>query len=213
MAEHHYVDPKDQHEAATGVEDHSDLTTFYAKPKEEVLGPWMQEEDRQKALQAKLDSIQTGLRKSVVLIGLSVSMPVVLGILLGQLFIANATPEKVYTFIFLVIILTLALLVTTIVLYKWVGERFQKHGVRALPVTLTTLLTLFLIIQKVFDLFNTIVGGLLGYAVALVSLPIISIIIATITIFVWTAPKIHPLAKVFILLAFVGIGSAIFYLA
>lgn len=213
MAEHHYVDPKDQHEAATGVEDHSDLTTFYAVPKKEVLGPWMQEGDRQKALQADLDKIQTGLRKSSVLVGLSVSLPVVLGILLGQYVFSSTELAIAGPLLFVFIMLGLLLVITTIVMFMWVGKRFQKHGVRALPVTLTTLLTLFLVLQKIFDLCENLIGGRIGYGVALISLLVVSIIIATITIFVWTSPKIHPLAKVFILLGFVGVGSVIFYLA
>jgi len=213
MAENHYVDAGDQHEAATGVEDHSDLTTFYAKPVEVELGPWMQEADRQVALQKERDTIQLGLRKSVALIGISIAMPVVLGILLGQLFMTNANPDKVYFFIFIVIILTLILLGITIGLLRWVGAQFQHYSIRALPITLTILLCLFLVVQKVFDLFNSLIGGIAGYVVSLAALPVISIFIATITIFIWTAPKIHPLAKMFILFLFVGVAAGVFYLA
>jgi hypothetical protein len=91
MAENHYVEPLDQHIAAEGVPDHSDLTTFYAEAKVENLGPWMQEEDRQKALEVERNTIQTDLRKSVILIGLSISLPVVFGVLLGQFAMTNTT--------------------------------------------------------------------------------------------------------------------------
>jgi hypothetical protein len=213
MADYHSVDSGDQHIAAEGVADHSDLTTFYAEAKHEVLGPWMQEDERQKAMQIERDKIQTGLRKSVILIGLGISMPLVLGILLGQLFLAFATPSTVYTFIFIVIILSLALLITTVILLRWVAERFQKHSIRALPITLTTLLCLFLVVQRTFDLFDGLVGGIVGYAVALAALPVIGILIATITIFAWTSPKLSWVLKLLVIFVFLGVSTAIFYLA
>ncbi|RWZ78634.1 MAG: hypothetical protein EOT05_02690 [Candidatus Microsaccharimonas sossegonensis] len=213
MAEHHFVDPKDQHQAATGVEDHSDLTSFYAQPKKEVLGPWMQEKDRQAAFQADLDTIQTGLRKSSILIGLSLSLPIVLGILLWQLAFTSTVFTIAGPMLFVFIILGLILVIMTIIMFTWVGNRFQKNGVRALPVTMTTLLTVFLVLQPIFNLAKKLINGLGGYGVALALILVVSIVLATITIFIWTAPKIHPLVKVFILLAFVGIGAAIFYLA
>jgi len=213
MAQNHYVDSGDQREAASGVEDHSDLSVFYASKKVEDLGPWMQEADRQKILQAERDKISLGLRKSIVLIGLNVSLPIILGILLIQLIISNTTPDKVNTLIFIVILLGLGLVILTIVLLKWVVDRYQKYSIRALPITLTTLLSLFLVLQKIFDLFQELVGGLIGYGLALAALVITSILISAISIFVWTSAKIHPIAKLIVLMAFVGVAAAIYYLA
>lgn len=215
MAENHYVDSKDQHEAATGVADHSDLTTFYASKKEEVLGPWMQEKDRQAALKKERDKIQTGLRKSSVLIGLNITLPVILGILLGQLAMARSgiNPADAMAMEFLLLFLLAALVGITYALFKWVGKTFHNHTVQALPIIFTTLLCLLLVIQKVFNLSDGLVGGLVGYGAALVALLVIGILIATITIFVWTSPKLPRLVALLVLLVFLGGAVAVFYLA
>jgi hypothetical protein len=213
MAENHYVDPKDQIGEAEGVSDHSDLTTFYAEAKTEDLGPLLQEADRQKVMEDERNKIQTGLRKSVVLIGLSISMPVVFGILVGQLAMSQTNLSDGITFAFLLAASGIVLLIMTFLMFKWVGKRFQKHGVRALPITLTTLLTLFLVIEKVFNLTNSLIGGIIGYATALVGLVVISIIVATILIFVWTSPKLPGIIKIIILFLFLGAAAAVYYLA
>lgn len=216
MADYHTVDPKDQHLSAEGVTDHSDLTTFYAEAKKEVLGPWMQEDERQAVMQKERDKIQIGLRKSVVLIGLSISIPVILGILVGQLVMVNLQTGGVSNggpIIFIVFLLIPTVTVTTILLLKWVSTRFQKHSLRALPITLTTLLSLFLVLQKIFDLFDYLIGGLVGYSVALAATVLISILISTVTIFIWTKPRLSGLIKLAVLLGFVGVAAAVFYLA
>ncbi|HEY8886631.1 MAG TPA: hypothetical protein VIM31_04000 [Candidatus Microsaccharimonas sp.] len=212
MAENHYVDAKDQHEAATGVEDHSDLTTFYAKAKEEELGPWMQEADRQEALQAKRDQIILGLRGSAVLVGLAISLPVAIGIVLGQFFMTHVNLKNAIPIFFLILFGLGGFFALTFVLYKWVGTRFQHHNIRALPITLTTLLSLALIVQKVFDLCIGLIGGLVGYGTALVALVAIGIIIATVSIFIWTSPKLSWILKILVLFVFLGVASAVFYL-
>ena len=210
MANNHYVDPLDQHIAAEGVPDHSDLTTFYAEAKVEELGPWMQEADRQKTMEDERNKIQTGLRTSVVLIGLSISLPVVFGILLGQFAMTNTTISDGVTLAFALAAMGFIVAVITFLLLKWVGGRFQKHSVRALPITITTLGSLLFIIQKIFNLTNSLIGGIIGYVVALGSLVIIGIIITTITIFVWTSPKLPPMFKICVLLLFLSGSAAIF---
>ena len=77
----------------------------------------------------------------------------------------------------------------------------------------TTLLCLFLVIQKVFNLFDGLVGGFVGYGAALIALLVIGILIATVTIFVWTSPKLPRLVALLVLLAFLGGTAAVFYLA
>jgi hypothetical protein len=212
MAENHYVDPVDQHIAAEGVPDHSDLTTFYAEAKVEDLGPWMQEADRQKALEEERNKIQTGLRKSSVLIGLSISLPVVFGILLGQFAMTDTTIADGITAAFTLAGLGVLVLILTFLLLKWVGKRFQKHSVRALPITLTTLLSIFLVTEKLFNYANTLIGGIVGYAVALGSLVVIGIVVTTVLIFVWTSPKLHALLKIAALLLFLGGSAFVYYL-
>lgn len=213
MAENHYVDAKDQHEAASGIEDHSDLTTFYSQAKQKELGPWMQEADRQASLKAERDKIQTGLRKSAVLIGLCVSLPIALGILLGKLAISKVDSVDVTPVLFLLGLLGIGLLIMTIVLLKWVEERFQRHSIRALPITLTTLLSLLLVTQKEFAFFESTIRGLAGYVAALVALIAIAIVIVTVTIFAWTSPKLSSVIKTLILLVFLGAATIVFYLA
>jgi hypothetical protein len=203
MADYHSVDSGDQQLAAEGIADHSDLTTFYAEAKHAVLGPWMQENERQAMLQKEREKIVLTLRRSSLLVGISVSLPVVVGIVLGQFFMTHVTLKNAIPFLFLIIFGFGGLLGMTIALLRWVGKTFNDHNIRALPITLTTLLCLFLVLQRVFDLFDGLIGALV----------LIGIVIATITIFVWTIPKLSGLAKLIILVAFIGVSSAIFSLA
>ena len=212
MADNHYVDPLDQNISAEGVPDHSDLSTFYAEAKVVELGPWMKEADRQKALEGGRNKIQTGLRTSVIPIGLSISLPVIFGILLGQFAMTNTTIADGVTLAFILALLGVSVAVITFLLLKWVGGRFQKHSVRALPIILTTLGSLVLVIQKVFNLAGSLIGGLVGYAVAIGAIIIIGIFISTISIFVWTSPKLPALVKILVLLLFLGSAAAVFYI-
>lgn len=216
MAENHYVDSGDQHLAAEGVADHSELTAFYAEAKKEDLGPWMQEDERQAAMEEKRYKAQTGLRKSSVLIGFGISMPVVLGILLEQLIISQlhvGDVSQAGPLIFIIILLIPCFLVATLIILKQVTERFHAYSIRALPITFTTLLSLLLISPKVFGLSEQLIGGTVGYGIGLVTLVIASILISTVTIFVWTIPKVSGIAKLLVLTAFLACASAVFYLA
>ncbi|MDB5179992.1 MAG: hypothetical protein JWN12_624 [Candidatus Saccharibacteria bacterium] len=215
MAENHYVDSKDQHEAAQGVEDHSELTVFYAKAKEEDLGPWMQEDDRQAAMEKERNNVIAGLRKSSILVGLCMSLPVVLGLLLGQLALIRDTFNQTDAMIlaFLLLFLLAGLLGITYALFRWIGKTFHKHTVRALPITLTTLLSLFFLIMPLFRITGTYIGGVIGYSIALGVLVVIGILITLTSIFTWTAARIHPLAKILILVLIFGVSVAVAYLA
>ena len=59
---------------------------------------------------------------------------------------------------------------------------------------------------------NSLVGGITGYVTALASLIVIGIIIAAVSIFVWTSQKIHGIAKILILALFFGAAVAAAYL-
>lgn len=212
MAENHYVDPKDQHIAAEGVSDHSDLTVFYANKKNETLGPWMQEADRQAALQADRDAVVRRLRKSAFLIGLYTSLPVVIGIVLVQFFMTHVSLENAIPIIFLIIFGFGGYFVLTYVLFKRVGNTFHDHNLRALPITLTTLASLSFLIRPLFYLADLHIGGLVGYGAALVALVVVGIVISVISIFIWTAIKLPAIIKVTVLLLFFGASVAIAYL-
>lgn len=214
MPENHYVDPKDQRIAAEGVSDHSELTTFYAEAKKEDLGPWMQEADRQAAMKKERDDVVAGLRKSSVLVGLYVSLPVVLGLILGQLALLRGGMNQAdaMLFAFLLLFLLAILVGITHALFKWVGKTFHNHTVRALPITLTTLLSLFFLVMPLFRLTGTYIGGPVGYSTALATLLVIGTIITIGSIFVWTSSKLHPLVKILILTLFFGIAVACAYL-
>lgn len=213
MAENHYVDSKDQHIAAEGVADHSELTVFYANAKKEELGPWMQEGERQAAMKKDRDALTLTLRKSAVLIGLCASLPVVIGIILGQFFMTHLSIENAMLILFLIIFAVGGFMVLTYVLFKWVGETFHHHNLRALPITLTTLASLVFIIQPLFRVVEHSIGGIVGYSTALLALLFIGIVVATVSIFAWTSPKIHGVFKLLVLLLFFGVSVTIFYLA
>jgi len=212
VAENHYVDAKDQHIAAEGVADHSDLTTFYAEAKKEELGPWMQEADRQKVLEEERNKVVLGLRKSAVLVGLSISLTVVAGIALGQFFMNFITIENATYALPVIILGLLGFIALTFLLLRWVTRTFNTHNLRALPITLTTLLSLLFVSRPLFETMNSLVGGIAGYVAALASLVVIGIIIAAVSIFIWTSQKIHGIAKILILALFFGAAVAAAYL-
>lgn len=215
MAENHYVDPKDQRIAAEGVEDHSDLTTFYIEANHEELGPWMQEGERQKALEAERNKIAKGLRTSIVPIGLFLGLPVIFGIILGQIALSGIVKQQDADAMAYVIGMIFAAGITlaiTLGLFKWISNTFHNHALRALPITLTVLASILFVTQNLFDSMDQKIGGLVGYAIALGSLLILSIFISGITIFMWTTPKVSGLIKVLFLLVVFGAAVAVHYL-
>jgi hypothetical protein len=217
MAENHYVDPKDQHEAAQGIEDHSDLTVLYAETKKEDLGPWMQEDDRQVAMEKDRREVITSLRASALRIGMYLSLPVVLGILLGQFSFYRTGPgineADAMALAFVILFLFAGWAILTYNLLKRVGETFHKHTLRPLPIVLTTLLSLIFLIRPALHYSNALIGGVGGNVVALVALLITGSIISTITIFAWTTKWIPGLVKILVLLAFFGLSVVAAYLA
>jgi len=212
MAEKHFVDPKDQHTVAEGVPTHSELTTLYPGVVKKEKGPWMQEDERQAAMEKDRHKIISSLRKSALAIGVCISLPVVLGIIIGQILMTSLTPDNVMVYVCLMILLLGGLSLLTYFLFKWVGQTFRSHALRALPISLTTLLSLLLIAMPLFRITNARIGGLMGYGVGLLSLLIIGIFIATVSIFVWTSAKIHPIGKILILALFLGASIAAAYL-
>jgi hypothetical protein len=156
--------------------------------------------------------VQKGLRKFSVQIGLAISLPVALGILFGQYALSDTITANAGALIFILIAAGMILLLLVFVLFRYVFTTFQKYSIRALPITVTTLVSLFLVTQRVFNLFNGLIGGIPGYGVGLLSLILIGIIIAVVTILAWTSPKVHPLAKIFILIVILAVASGVGFL-
>ena len=215
MAENHYVDPKDQHIAAQGVPTRPELTTAYRNVQEKKLGPWMQEDDRQAAMEKDRLKVITDLRKSSLLIGISLSIPVVTGILLYEFALVRAymDPPTALILAFVLLFAAATWAIVTFRLFKWVSETFRQHTLRALPTSFTTLLILLLLVRPVFMYFLPKYGGQWGGIYALSTLLVIGIIVSIIMIFVWTAKWIPALLKIFVLLAFFGAAVALMYLA
>ncbi|MDB5160122.1 MAG: hypothetical protein JWO99_385 [Candidatus Saccharibacteria bacterium] len=214
MAENHYVDPKDQHIAAEGVPSRTDLTTAYRDAKKETLGPWMQEDERQLIMEKDRQKVITSLRKSSFLIGLYTSLPVVTGILLYDFAIVRATLDQA-TALILAFVLLLAAAIWAIIsyrLFKWIGETFRQHTLRALPITFTTLLILGFLVRPTFMYFTTHFVDTIGQIIWLASLLVIGVAVSIILIFIWTTKWIPGLLKIFILLALFGAAVAVAYL-
>ena len=214
MTENHYVDPKDQHIAAQGVPTRSELTTAYRNVEEKTLGPWMQENDRQAAMEKDRLKVITDLRKSSLLIGIALSVPVVTGILLYEFALvrANMDPSASIILAFVLLFAAAAWAIVTFRLFKWVSETFRQHTLRALPTSFTTLLMLVLLIRPVFMYFLPKYQGQWGGIYALSTLLVIGIVVSIIMIFVWTAKWIPALLKITFLLATLGASAAIAYL-
>src|SRR5690606_3583126 len=134
----HYVDPVDQHTVAQGVDDHSDLTTNYMNAKVEELGPWMQEDERQKAMEAERYQATLKLRKYAVAVGFFISFSLVLGIIAWQLLTNIITPENAIIVLFFILFGLGGYALITSMILKWVWGKFHTHNLRALPIVLTT---------------------------------------------------------------------------
>lgn len=213
MAENHYVDPGDQHITAEGVEDHSELTQHYVEAKHEVLGPWMQEHERQEALEAERFAVIKGLRKASFLIGLFMSLPVVLGILIAQFAMTSVPandPNAMAYRIGLIFAVGIAALIT-FSLFKWVSQTFYNHSLRALPISLTILACIAFLVTPLFELGDTYVGGLAGYAIGLGGILLAGSIIAVLSVFIWTMPKLSGIVKLSFLFLLLGLSIAVQY--
>ena len=213
MAENHYVDPKDQHIAAEGVPSRSDLTTAYRDAAHETLGPWMKEDERQAAMEKDRQKIIRGLRKSAFLIGASISIPVVISVAIVKFMTTQVNTENEIYLVFALVLAFGIFLGITYSMFKWVGQTFRNHNLRAMPITVTTLLCLFFLIMPALRYFSVKPSGLEIYVYSLGSLLVAGILIATISIFVWTTRWIPGLLKILILLAFFGASVAVAYLA
>ena len=212
MPDTHDVDQHDQDFVGVGIPDRSELTTFYAEAKKEELGPWMQENERQEAMAKERDKVQISLRGSALRIGLFISLPVVLGIIIGQILMSNVDLKNAVPILFLVILGILAFLGFTYASLKWVGGEFQKHNLKALPITLTTIVSMALLIPKTFATYDMMFGGLTGYGIGLASLLGVGIVVAGISVFVWSAPRLSGLIKLLVLVLFLGASVTFAYL-
>ena len=204
MAENHYVDSGDQHTAAEGAPDHSELTTLYRDPPKVELEHWMHENERQAALETKRATVTTNLRKSAILIGLALSIPVALGIIFEQFFTTTVNLVNAIPILFLIIFGFAGYFALSIHLFKWVAKTFHNHTLRALPISLTTLLCLFLLLRPTFYLTSLHIGGLAGYATGLGALLVIGTLITTISVLVWTSQKLPNIFKILVLVIFFG---------
>ena len=213
MAKNNFVDPKDQSDAAEGVTDHSELAGMYRDVKKPELTHWMSEDERKKAMDKELNSIVTNLRKSAVLVGFCISLPVIVGLVIGQIAITKEIDRNnAMAYMFLIVLALGGFGALTYALFKWVGQTFHNHTVRALPITLTTLLSLFFLMQPVFRFTEIQIGGIAGYSAGLGILLAAGIFIATVSIFVWTSVKMPALLKLLILCVFFGGAVAVAYL-
>jgi hypothetical protein len=216
MAENHYVDSKDQHIAAEGAPTHTELVGMYREAKKEVLSPWMQEDDRQAAMQKERDGVITDLRKSSLRIGFYLGLPAALSIVLGTLALfrtgkdVNEADAMVLAFVLLFALAGWAIM--SFALIKATGTIFRKHTLRPLPIILTILLSLVFLIFPALRYFDKTIGGFAGNTAALVSILVLGIIISTILIFIWTAKHIPGLAKILALLVIFGASVATSYL-
>ena len=208
MANNHYIDPLDQHTAAEGVPDHSELTTLYRDPPKVELEHWMHEDERQAALETKRSTVTTNLRKSAILIGLALSVPVVLGIIFEQLFTTTVSLANAILILLLIILGFAGYLALSIHLFKWVAQTFHNHTLRALPISLTTLFCLFLLVRPTFYLTNYLVTGFAGYAAGLATLLVIGTVITTLSILAWTSQKLPDIFKVLVLVIFLSASVA-----
>lgn len=212
MAENHYVDAGDQHTAAEGAPNHSELTTLYRDPPKVELGHWMHEDERQAALEKERANVTTDLRKSAILIGLALSIPVVLGIIFEQFFTTTVSLTNAIPILLLIIFGCAGYLALSVHLFKWVAQTFHNHTLRALPISLTTLLCLFLLIKPTFHLTNLYDGGMVGYVIGLSILLAVGTIITIISVLAWTSQKLPNILKILVLTVFFGLSAAAAYL-
>jgi len=218
MPNHFIEAPDDTIRTSNEMVSRDDLTTMYPTVQKEELGPWMGEQERQAKLEAQRLRAIAQIRRYSALIGFLISLPFVMSILVFQALtiIVPATkgePSLAILAGFGGILMGLVFVGLTIAFLKKVSSVFSEHALKAAPITLTILISLLLISQPLADLAQQLIGGWPGYATFLFALPVVSMVMATVLLFVWTVQKIPALVKLLILPITIAAAALVMYLS
>jgi len=215
----HFIDaPDDSLRTSNEMVNRDDLSSMYPTVQKEELGPWMGEQERQAKLERqRLDAIAQ-IRKQSALIGFLVSLPFVMSILVFQALtvIVPATksePSLAMLAGFGGILMGLVFVGLTIAFLKKVSSVFSDHALKAAPITMTILICLLLLSQPLADLAQQLIGGWPGYIAFLLTLPVVSIVLATVLLFVWTVQKVPAIVKLLVLPVVIAGAGVILYLS
>jgi len=216
---HHFIDaPDDSLRTTNEMVNRDDLTSMYPTVQKEALGPWMGEKERQAKLENQRLAAIAQIRKQSALIGFLVSLPFVMSILVFQALtvIVPATKDDTsYAILagFGGILMGLVFVGLTIAFLRKVSSVFSEHALKAAPITATILICLLLISQPMADLAQQLISGLPGYITFLIALPVVSMLLAVILLFVWTIQKAPALVKLLVLPLAIAAAGAVLYLS
>ncbi|MBC7459693.1 hypothetical protein H7200_03215 [Candidatus Saccharibacteria bacterium] len=211
----HFIDAPDSAVEAIRP-NHEDLSTLYPTAAKPDSSPWMREDERQAVLQSARDMQIAGLRRHAAMIGLYIALPFVFGMLILQLALVSVDSlqrEGAMLIVFGVVLIGGLYTLITYGLFKRISEIFRLHNLKALPISLTVLISLFIISQPLFTLASNLVGGAGGYITALICVPIISIFLTIGLIYIWTSARVSPLLKLVSLVGIIGVMATIAFIA
>ena len=180
--------------------DHPELSALYPTVKKEELGEWLQEDERQKIKAEKAENFIAGIRPKAPLIGLLIAVPFILSSILLQLLmliVGLIVRDNAMVIVFGAILVGLIYTGILIATFKKVIDVFSAHRLRASYVTITILVSIFLVSMPL----SAIIGSLISYIVYLLSITLLSIVLSTVLIYIWTIKNFPSILKIVALLA------------
>jgi hypothetical protein len=196
------------------LEDHSELTTLYPKPKAQWSGEIMTSEQREAKRQAEQKAIITSIRPEFLKIGLMVPLPLVVGTFIANAAFMFITDENTAFLILPLIVVFIAWVFFTIRVVRSVVRIFYNHALAAWPFLLVTYSLLALTLQSSFALINPTYESIpfLSLAVASLNVFIISVIASFLLLTIWVTDKLRVGMKLTIISILVAafIGFTVF---
>jgi|GEM_PF-1280871 len=211
----HYIDaPDDTLRTTNEMVNRDELSTLYREAKKEELGPWLHEAERQAELESQRVAAIAQIRRRAVQIGLLIAMPFILGALVFQAMtlLVNSLGDDVASAMILGfggIFIGLIYFGISLASLKHAKIIFNEHALKSSPFILTITTCLLFVSYPLIAWMQQLISGLPGYVAYLVTVPVVSIILATVLLYIWTAAKMPAVIKLLTLAsAITGCGAA-----
>ena len=214
----HYIDaPDDTLRTTNEMVNHDELSTLYREAKKEELGPWLHEAERQAELESQRVAAIAQIRRRAAQIGLLIAMPFILGALVFQAMtlLVNSLGDDVASAMILGfggIFIALIYAGITYSSLKQAKTIFNEHALKASPFILTITACLLFVSHPLIVYMQQIASSVPSYAAYLVAIPVVSIILATIPLYIWTIAKMPAVIKLLTLVVTIAGCGAVYYL-
>ena len=217
MPNHFIEAPDDTLRTTNEMVNHEELSTLYRSAKKETLGPWLHEDERQAALEDQRLAAIAQIRRRAIQIGLLIAMPFILGALVFQAvtLLVNSLGDDVASAMILGfggIFIGLIYFGITYASLKQVKTIFNEHALKSSPLILTILVCLLLLSQPLMIWMQQLISGLPGYVAHLITVPVASIILAVVLLYIWTIAKMPAAIKLLTLVIAIAGCAAVYYL-